>query len=241
MKKVAIVTGVTSGIGYAITEKLINQNMHVVGLARREELLIEMENKFSKSNFTPLKCDISDTDNLTLCINSILNNHDTIDALVCNAGITADNLIIRMKDQEWNSVINTNLTSVFKLNQIIVKHMIKKKAGSIVNIASIIGCTGNSGQANYAAAKAGIIAMSKSIALEVAARNIRINCIAPGFIQTAMTDKLNDAQQEQILDRVPMKRMGTAKEIADSTAFLISDAASYITGTTLHVNGGMYM
>ena len=189
-----------------------------------------------------IKQDISAHDELEEFINKCSTElNDKIDVLINNAGITQDNLTIRMDKSEWEKVINVNLTSTFLLSKFVIKKMLKKKAGKIINVTSVVGHTGNLGQANYTASKAGVIAMSKSLALEYAKKNINVNCISPGFIKTAMTDKIDDKFKEMIISKIPSGRLGEPKDIANAVLFLASEESNYINGETLHVNGGMYM
>ena len=237
---IALLTGATGGIGKAIASTLIKAGATVLVSGTSAEKLDLLVKELGPKSI-PIQCNLKDKDelnNLFIKAESLAGN---IDILVCNAGINMDNLAMRMKDEEWNEVINLNLTATFKLNQAAIKSMMRNKYGRIINISSIIGCTGNFGQANYAATKAGMIAMSKSIALEVATRNITVNCIAPGFIDTRMTYTLNDEIKAGILKRIPMGRTGSVEEVASAVLFLASKEGSYITGHTLHVNGGMFM
>ena len=188
-----------------------------------------------------LKFDILDHSQIEEFIESASNKLDGLDILVNNAGITKDNLSLRMKDEEWNKVIHINLSSTFLLCKFAIKKMLKNKYGKIVNITSVVGHTGNVGQANYAASKAGIIGMTKSLAIEYAKKNLNLNCVSPGFIQTAMTEKISESIKTTLISRIPMAKLGTGEDVANSTAFLCSDSASYLTGETIHVNGGMYM
>ena len=189
----------------------------------------------------PIVCNLSDDDALDGLVPAAIEKMGSVDILVNNAGITRDNLFMRMKQEEWDDVVNVNLTAAFKLSKAVLRGMMKARQGRIIQITSVVGVTGNPGQGNYAATKAGIIGMSKSLAYEVASRNITVNCVAPGFIETAMTDALDDKQKEAILTNVPAGRLGQADEIASAVAFLASDDAAYITGQTIHVNGGMAM
>ena len=186
-------------------------------------------------------CDLSDKDEVRLMLSKAIETLGSIDILINNAGITQDNLFMRMSDDEWNNVINVNLSSTMQLCRGVLRGMMKSRWGRIVNISSVVGVTGNPGQANYAASKAGVIGMSKSLAYEVASRGITVNCVAPGFISSAMTDKLNDKQKDSIISSIPSKRMGDSKDVAAAVSYLTSNEASYVTGQTLHVNGGLAM
>lgn len=209
-------------------------------LWHKKEVLEEVAKKYEK-NIHVLPCDLSNPEEVNQLINKASELMKGFDGLIFNAGITQDSLALRMTDEEWQKVIDINLTSTFKLNREACKKLIKNNWGRIINISSIVGLTGNAGQANYAASKAGIIAMSKSIAKEVASRGVTVNCIAPGFIDTKMTEILNEKQKEKILDNIPMKRTGTGEEIAAGVLFLASDEAKYITGHVLNINGGLFM
>ncbi|MDP3532918.1 MAG: 3-oxoacyl-[acyl-carrier-protein] reductase [Alphaproteobacteria bacterium] len=234
----AVVTGATRGIGKAIAEKLSAQGVELVIAARNKEALDTLVLQLPTKAHA-IVCDLSnpqDIDHLAQEAEKLLGQ---VDILVNNAGITADNLLMRMKDDEWDRVINTNLTSVFKLTRALLRGMMRKKWGRIINISSIVGVTGNAGQANYVASKAGLIGFSKSLALEVASRSITVNCVAPGFIETDMTTGLTDEQKEKILGQIPQGTMGTPEDIAYAVLYLASKEASYVTGQVLHVNGGM--
>ena len=234
-----ILTGATGGIGYSIVETLQNLKAKLLVTGTNEEKLQELKNKYK--NLITIKQDISNHDELDSFINKCSSElGDKIDILINNAGITKDNLTIRMDKDEWNKVININLTSTFLLSKLVIKKMLKKKFGKIINITSVVGHTGNLGQANYSASKGGVTSMSKSLSLEYAKKNITVNCIAPGFIDTAMTEKINDDYKTQLKAKIPLDRFGTPQDIADCTAFLCSDMSNYITGETIHVNGGMY-
>ena len=232
----ALITGATGGIGSAISKTLHSLGAHVIISGTNIEKL-ENFGSILESNYTAIPCDLSQPDSCVKLISSI----EKLDILVCNAGITKDLLSIKMTDEDFAAVININLMSGFALNREAIKKMIKARYGRIINISSIVGFTGNAGQANYAASKAGLVGMTKSLALEVASRNITINCIAPGFIESAMTDKLSDLQKEAIYNKIPMKKFGSADDVASGVAFLASNFAKYITGQTLHINGGMAM
>ncbi len=235
-----IVTGASGGIGNSIIEKLSKTGANILASGTKIEKLEALQNKYE--NIKIFKFDISQSDKIEEFIeNATKQLGGGLDCIVNNAGITQDNLAIRMSLEEWQKVIDINLTSTFLLSKSAIKKMLKNKSGKIVNITSVVGHTGNLGQANYTASKAGIIAMSKSLAIEYAKKNININCISPGFIKTAMTDKLDDKIQESIISKIPSARLGEPDDIANAVLFLCSDQASYINGETLHVNGGMYM
>ena len=235
-----IVTGATGGIGSSIIKKLSEAGANILASGTREEKLHELNKKFEK--IQTLKFDISQSDKIEEFIeNATKQLGGSLDCIVNNAGITQDNLAIRMKLEEWQKVIDINLTSTFLMSKFAIKKMLKNKSGKIVNITSVVGHTGNLGQANYTASKAGIIAMSKSLAIEYAKKNININCVSPGFIKTAMTDKIDEKFKETIVSKIPSARLGEPDDIANAVLFLSSDQASYINGETLHVNGGMYM
>ena len=238
--KCALVTGATGGIGAAIARTL-HASGATVGLSgTRVNVLEELAGELG-SRAHVLPCNLSDTEAVDKLVPAAEAAMGQVDILVNNAGITRDNIAMRMKDEEWNQVLEVNLTAGFRLSRAVMRGMMKRRHGRIISITSVVGVTGNAGQANYAAAKAGIIGMSKALAQELASRNITVNCIAPGFIETAMTDALNDAQRESILANVPAGRLGTADEIAGAALYLASAEASYVTGQTLHVNGGMAM
>ncbi len=238
--KVALVTGATGGIGAAIAKALHAAGATVALSGTREAVLAELKAEIGERAeiFVANLADRASVDALIPAVEAKLGR---VDILVNNAGITRDNLFMRMKDDEWDQVLEVNLTSGFRLARAAIKGMMKRRTGRIVGITSVVGVTGNPGQGNYAAAKAGMIGMSKSLAQEVASRNITVNCVAPGFIATPMTDALNDKQKEGILGAVPAGRLGTPEEIAAAVVFLASDEAAYLTGQTLHVNGGMAM
>ena len=239
-KKNIIVTGASGGIGNAIIKKLNEAGANILASGTRIEKLEEIKKNYK--NIKILKFDISQSDKIEEFIeNATSELGGSLDGLVNNAGITQDNLAIRMSLDEWQKVINTNLTSTFLMSKFAIKKMLKNKSGKIVNITSVVGHTGNLGQANYTASKAGIVAMSKSLAIEYAKKNININCISPGFIKTAMTDKIDDKFKEVIISKLPSARLGDPEDIANAVLFLISDQSNYINGETLHVNGGMYM
>ena len=239
-KKNIIVTGASGGIGNAIIKRLNEAGANILASGTRIEKLEELKKNFEGIKI--LKFDISQSDKIEEFIeNATSELGGSLDGIVNNAGITQDNLAIRMSLDEWQKVININLTSTFLMSKFAIKKMLKNKSGKIVNITSVVGHTGNLGQANYTASKAGIVAMSKSLAIEYAKKNININCISPGFIQTAMTDKIDDKFKEVIISKIPSARLGEPDDIANAVLFLSSDQSNYINGETLHVNGGMYM
>ena len=238
--KIALVTGASRGIGRAIAEKLVAGGAKVIGTATSEKGA-EAIGEYLGDNGKGIMLNVVDSASVEQVLTTIRAEFGEIDILVNNAGITRDNLLMRMKDDEWQDILDTNLTSVFRLSKAVMRAMMKKRCGRIITIGSVVGTMGNAGQANYAAAKAGLIGFSKSLAREVASRGITVNVVAPGFIETDMTRALTDDQRAGILSSVPANRLGDAKEIASAVAFLASDEASYITGETLHVNGGMYM
>ena len=235
-----IVTGASGGIGNSIVKRLHECGANILASGTKLEKLEELKSKYE--NIKVLKFDISATNQIEEFIeNASKELGGSLDCIINNAGITQDNLAIRMSLEEWKKVIDINLTSTFLLSKYSIKKMLKNKSGKIVNITSVVGHTGNLGQANYTASKAGIIAMSKSLAIEYAKKNININCISPGFIKTAMTDKLDDEFKETIISKIPSSRLGEPEDVANAVIFLASDQSNYITGETLHVNGGMYM
>ena len=234
-----ILTGATGGIGNSILEKLITSGANVLATGTNEDKLKSIKEKY-KTVITE-KFDISNHSEIESFVNKANDNlGGRIDVLINNAGITRDNLSIRMKEEEWQKVIDINLTSTFLLSKNSIKKMLKSKKGKIINITSVVGHTGNIGQANYTASKAGVVAMSKSLALEYGKKNINVNCISPGFITTDMTDKINDEYKEILKSRIPLDRFGSPNDIANAVIFLSSELSDYITGETLHVNGGMY-
>jgi 3-oxoacyl-[acyl-carrier protein] reductase len=239
-KKNIIVTGASGGIGNAIIKKLHEAGANILASGTRIEKLEELKKNFE--NIKILKFDISQSDKIEDFIeNATSELGGNLDGIVNNAGITQDNLAIRMNLEEWQRVININLTSTFLMSKFAIKKMLKNKSGKIVNITSVVGHTGNLGQANYTASKAGIVAMSKSLAIEYAKKNININCISPGFIKTTMTDKIDEKFKEAIISKIPSARLGEPDDIANAVLFLSSDQSNYVNGETLHVNGGMYM
>ncbi len=238
--KVALVTGASGGIGKSIAKAMHNQGAVVILSGRKLDSLEQLA-KDLQDRVHVLPADLSDKSQLDSLIDKAETLAGKVDILVCNAGVTKDNIILRMKDEEWEYVIKTNLEATFILNRNAAKKMFKRQFGRIINIVSVVGITGNPGQANYAASKAGIVAMSKSIAREVATRGVTVNCIAPGFIQTAMTDILTEEQKAKITSNIACAKMGSPEDIASAAVYLASQEAGYVTGQTLSVNGGMVM
>ena len=238
--KKALVTGASGGIGEAVARMLHAQGA-IVGLhGTREEKLAELAGELGERTFV-FPANLSDRDAVTGLGERAEKEMEGVDILVNNAGITRDGLFVRMSDKDWDDVIEVNLTAVFRLTRTLTHPMMRRRSGRIINITSVVGVTGNPGQANYCASKAGLIGFSKSLAQEIASRNVTVNCVAPGFIESAMTARLNEKQTEAIMGAIPMRRMGSGQEVAATVAFLASDAAAYVTGQTLHVNGGMAM
>jgi 3-oxoacyl-[acyl-carrier protein] reductase len=237
--KVVLVTGASRGIGKAIATQLKELGGTVIGTATSEHGAANI------SEYLGVDCglvlNVTDDESISAMFDLIKEKHGAVDILVNNAGITRDNLMMRMKNDEWDDIIDTNLSSVFKISKAVLRSMMKKRHGRIINIGSVVGTMGNAGQVNYATAKAGLIGFTKSLAREVASRGITVNTVSPGFIDTDMTQTLTDEQKEGIFAQVPANRLGKPEEIANAVAFLASDSAAYITGETLHVNGGMYM
>lgn len=239
-KKIALVTGASRGIGRAIAEELVAKGVFVIGTATSEKGA-EAISAYLGENGKGLVLNVTDAESVDAALDNIKANFGDIDILVNNAGITRDNLLMRMKDEEWFDILDTNLTSVYRLSKAVLRAMMKKRFGRIITIGSVVGSMGNAGQANYCAAKAGLIGFSKALAKEVASRGITVNVVAPGFIATDMTDELSDEQKQAILSQIPAGELGSPSDIAHAVAFLASDEARYITGETLHVNGGLYM
>ena len=238
--KKIIITGATGGIGNSIVKRLSESGAKILATGTRLEKLEELKSKFKNTDI--LKFDISKGEEIEEFIeNATKQLGGGLDCLINNAGITQDNLAIRMNIDEWKKVIDINLTSTFLLSKFAIKKMLKNKYGKIINITSVVGHTGNLGQANYTASKAGIVAMAKSLAIEYAKKNININCISPGFIKTEMTDKIDDKFKEAIISKIPSSRLGKPEDVANAVLFLASDQSNYINGETIHVNGGMYM
>jgi len=237
--KKILVTGATGGIGNALVKKFVSLDGSVLATGTKTEKLDSLKKEFP--NISVLKFDISDHSKIEEFIENVTSQLGGLDVLINNAGLNMDNLSLRMKDEEWKKVIDVNLGSTFFLCKNAIKKMLKNKYGRIVNITSIVGHTGNLGQANYAASKAGIVGMSKSLAIEYAKKNITVNCVSPGFIQSKMTDNILENIKAVLTSKIPMSKLGTGEDVSNTAAFLSSDAASYITGETIHVNGGMYM
>ncbi|NLR74444.1 MULTISPECIES: 3-oxoacyl-ACP reductase FabG [Leeia] len=241
--KIALVTGASRGIGRAIALELGRMGATVIGTATSESGAAAISDYLKEAGVTGegRVLNVSDAAQLDAIVAAIESQHGAITILVNNAGITRDNLLMRMKDSEWDDIMNTNLKPVFQLSRLVMRGMMKARWGRIINIASVVGATGNPGQTNYSAAKAGLMGFSKSLAREVGSRNITVNCVAPGFIETDMTKDLPEAQREALLGQIALGRLGQPEEIAAAVAYLASPAAGYVTGQTLHVNGGMYM
>ncbi len=237
--KKILITGATGGIGNCLVEKFYNFESKIVATGTNEGKLKNLKDKFPKINVERFKLD--EHNNIEHFIEKINNQLEGIDVLVNNAGITLDNLSIRLTEENWKKVLDINLTSTFLMCKHTIKKMLKNKSGKIINITSIVGHTGNLGQANYSASKAGIVAFSKSLALEYAKKNININCVSPGFIKTEMTDKISDEFKKNLISKIPSGCLGTGEDVSNCVAFLASDMANYINGETIHVNGGMYM
>ena len=241
-EKLVLVTGASRGIGQAIAITLGTAGATVIGTATSEKGAEAISKQFTehKINGQGMILNVTDDNNIAELMKNINEKYDTVDILINNAGITRDNILMRMKQDEWDEIIDTNLASVFKMSKAVLRGMMKKKTGRIISIASVVGSMGNAGQANYAAAKAGIMGFTKSLAREVGSRGITVNTVAPGFIQTDMTDNLPDEQKEALASQIPMGRLGSVEEIAQVVLFLAGNGGSYITAQTIHVNGGMY-
>ena len=237
--KKILVTGATGGIGDSIVKKFLSLDASVLGTGTNNEKLDLLKKNYPK--IETAKFDISEHENIDEFIENVFSKLGGLDILINNAGITKDNLSLRMKNDEWQKIIDINLSSTFYLCKSAIKKMLKNKYGRIVNITSIVGHTGNIGQSNYSASKAGVVAMSKSLAIEYAKKNITVNCVSPGFIQTKMTEKISEEMKNILLSRIPMNKLGTGDDVSNTVAFLCSESSSYITGETIHVNGGMYM
>ena len=241
-EKLVLVTGASRGIGRAIALTLGNAGATVIGTATSDEGASNITKIFTENNIlgTGMKLNVTDNEQIFDLLKTITEDYGSVDILVNNAGITRDNILVRMKEDEWSDIINTNLTSVYKMSKAFLRGMIKKRSGRIISITSVVGAMGNAGQSNYAAAKAGIMGFTKSLAREVGVRGITVNAIAPGFIETDMTDNLPEDQKLALAAQIPMGRLGTTSEIAQAVLFLADDSGSYITAQTLHINGGMY-
>ena len=239
--EIALVTGASRGIGKAIAEQLASQGATVIGTATSDAGAENITAYLSDAGGKGMCLNVTDTDSITAVMKAITDEFGAVSILVNNAGITKDNLLMVMKEDQWNDIIDTNLSSIYRLSKAVVRSMMKKRKGRIINIASVVGLTGNPGQTNYSATKAGMLGFSKSLAREIGSRNITVNCVAPGFIDTDMTRDLPDEQREALINQIPLNRLGDPADIAAAVAFLASPAAAYITGETINVNGGMYM
>ncbi|WP_413463057.1 3-oxoacyl-ACP reductase FabG [Legionella pneumophila] len=241
--KIALVTGASRGIGRAVAEKLARNGAFVFGTATTEQGAASINSFFEKEKLVGkgIVLDVTSTEQVENLMSTLSDNDQCPSILVNNAGITADNLLLRMDDEEWYKVIETNLNSIYRMTKACLKPMFRARWGRIISIGSVVGASGNSGQVNYTAAKAGVIGFSKSLAQEIGSRGITVNVVAPGFIDTDMTTALPDMVKEEMLKRIPMRKLGQPEDVADAVAFLASDSAKYITGETIHVNGGMYM
>ncbi|HLX54743.1 MAG TPA: 3-oxoacyl-ACP reductase FabG [Aquella sp.] len=239
-KKIALVTGASRGIGKSIALTLAKSGITVIGTATTESGAHAISSYLAPYNGLGMTLNVTDKTGIDNVIAEIKNKYGDVSILINNAGITKDGLFLRMKEEDWDDVVDTNLKSVFLLTKAVIRGMTSARFGRIVNITSIVGFTGNPGQANYCSSKAGMVAFSKSLAKEFGSRNITVNCVAPGFIATDMTDKLTDEQKAEYTKNIPLGRMGNPEDIANSVKFLVSDEASYITGTTIHVNGGLF-
>jgi len=240
--KLVLVTGASRGIGKAIALTLGAARATVIGTATTESGAKNISKVFAENNISGkgIKLDVTDNEQISNLVKNIGEDFGSVDILVNNAGITRDNILLRMKEDEWEDIINTNLSSIYKMSKSVLRGMIKKRSGRIISITSVVGAMGNAGQSNYGAAKAGIIGFTKSLAREVGVRGVTVNAIAPGFIETDMTNSLPDDQKEALATQIPMGRLGTANEVAQAVLFLAGDSGSYITAQTIHVNGGMY-
>lgn len=241
--KIALVTGASRGIGQAVALKLAHQGAYVIGTATTEKGANAIGDALKSNGLQGegIVLNVTDKEGVEQCFERLIKEEKTPHILVNNAGITRDNLLLRMDDEEWYDVVETNLNAIYRLTKAAIKPMFRKRWGRIISIGSVVGSSGNSGQANYTAAKAGVVGFSKSLAQEIGSRGITVNVVAPGFIDTDMTRELPDMVKEELNKRIPMKRLGSTEDIANAVVFLASDEANYITGETIHVNGGMYM
>jgi 3-oxoacyl-[acyl-carrier protein] reductase len=240
--QVALVTGASRGIGRAIAAELAARGLNVVGTATSDAGAAQISEALSAhAGCKGIRLDVNDAAGVDAAVDAIVKEHGALHVLVNNAGITRDTLAMRMKDEDWDEVVDTNLKAVFRLSRAVMRTMMKQRYGRIVSITSVVGASGNAGQANYAAAKAGVAGMTRALARELGSRGVTVNCVAPGFIQTDMTEVLPEAQKAALLQQIPLGRLGAPEEIAQAVAFLASPQAGYITGTELHVNGGMFM
>ena len=240
--QIVLVTGASRGIGQAIALTLGRTGATVIGTATSEEGADNISKIFSESDILGkgMKLNVTDNEQITSVLKAVTEEYGAVDVLINNAGVTRDNILVRMKEEEWDDIINTNLSSVYRMSKAVLRGMIKKRSGRIISITSVVGAMGNAGQSNYAAAKAGIMGFTKSLAREVGVRGITVNAIAPGFIETDMTDNLPEDQKAALASQIPMGRLGTVDEVAKAVLFLASESGSYITAQTLHINGGMY-
>ena len=236
--KKVLITGATGGIGYSLVKKFINEGSNVLGSGTNEDKLKQLKEEF---NIKTEKFALNEHSKIESFVETVSQKLDGLDILVNNAGITLDNLSIRLSEENWKKVLDINLSASFLMCKYSIKKMLKNKSGKIINITSIVGHTGNLGQANYAASKAGVVAFSKSLAIEYAKKNINVNCVSPGFIKTEMTDKINEEFKKILINKIPAGNLGSGEDVANCVAFLASDMANYINGETIHVNGGMYM
>jgi len=239
--EIALVTGASRGIGKAIAEQLASQGATVIGTATSDSGADNISAYLSEFGGKGMCLNVTDADSIAAVIKAITAEYGDVSILVNNAGITKDNLLMMMKEDQWNDIINTNLTSIYRLSKAVIRKMMKARKGRIINIASVVGMTGNPGQTNYSATKAGMLGFSKSLAREIGSRNITVNCVAPGFIDTDMTKELPEEQREALIKQIPLNRLGDPADIAAAVSFLAAPTAAYITGETINVNGGMYM
>lgn len=241
--QIALVTGASRGIGKAIAQALGEQHATVIGTATSESGAQNISKMLDANNIEGkgMVLNVSESDSVAQCLKQLSDEFGMPDILINNAGITRDGLLMMMKDDQWDEIINTNLTSIFRMSKAVIRPMMKKRSGRIINISSVVGSTGNPGQTNYSAAKAGLVGFSKSLAREIGSRKITVNTVAPGFIDTDMTRELAEEQREKLTKQIPLGRLGSPQEVAAAVVFLASPAAAYITGETIHVNGGMYM